>query len=143
MHTIQKICHIGIYGCIEYENSLLVIHKARGPYKGLFDLPGGRPLHGEPLLDGLSREIEEETGMKTQSYSFFGNFSYLVPYRDEEGIQKELYHIALIYRVHDVHLSSINHAIIAEDVNGSLWVNRNSLRKEDCSPLLWSVLEGL
>lgn len=79
MNSIEKHLHIGIYGLIEKDDSILVIRKSRGPYKGLFDLPGGRPSDGEPLLDALSREIEEETGIKAQKYSFLGNFSYLVP----------------------------------------------------------------
>ena len=142
MSSIQKILHVGIYALVEQDDSILVIRKSRGPYKGLFDLPGGRPSHGEGLLDALKREIEEETGIKAQSYSFLGNFSYLVPYQDNEGCQKELYHIALTYRVKDADLNSFNNSIVAEDVNGSLWVHRHRLRKEDSSPLLRSILEN-
>jgi 8-oxo-dGTP diphosphatase len=142
MSSIQKVLHIGIYGLIEQDDSILVIRKSRGPYKGLFDLPGGRPSHGEDLLNALHREIEEETGVKAQNYSFLGNFSYLVPYKDDEGCQKELYHIALTYRVKNPDLSSFNNSIIAEDVNGSLWIDRHQLRKEDSSPLLRSILEN-
>ena len=141
MSSIQKNLHVVIYELIEQGDSILVIRKSRGPYKGLFDLPGGRPSHGEDLLDALNREIEEETGIKAQSYSFLGNFSYLVPYQDDEGYQKELYHIALIYCVKNMDFDSFNNSIVAEDVNGSLWVNRHQLRKEDSSPLLRSILE--
>lgn len=141
MDSIQKSLHVGIYGLIEQDGTILVVRKSRGPYKGLFDLPGGRPSHGEDLLDALNREIEEETGIKTQSYSFLGNFSYLIPYQDDEGGQKELYHIALIYRVKNMDLGCFNSSIVAEDVNGSFWVNRHQLRKEDSSPPLGSILE--
>lgn len=140
MSANQKTLHIGIYGLIEQEDTILVIRKSRGPYKGLFDLPGGRPSHGEDLLDALRREIEEETGIKAKSYSFFGNFSYLVPYQDEQGYQRELYHIALAYRVTDMDVDRFNNSIVAEDVNGSLWVNRRQLGTEDSSPLLRSIL---
>lgn len=142
MSSIQKQFHIGIYGLIEKDNFILVIRKSRGPYKGLFDLPGGRPSHGEAILDTLSREIEEETGIQAKSYSFLGNFSYLIPYQDIEGNQKELHHIALTYRVKDTDFSSFNDSIVAEDVNGSLWIDRHQLRKEDSSPLLRSILES-
>lgn len=141
MSSIQKILHIGVYALIEQDDNILIIRKSRGPYKGLFDLPGGRPSHGESLFDALNREIEEETGIKAQSYSLLGNFSYLIPYQDDEGCQKELYHIALVYRVKNMDLNSFNNFIVAEDVNGSLWINRHRLRKEDSSPLLRSILE--
>lgn len=141
MNLIKKNFHIGVYGLIEQDDSILVIRKSRGPYKGLLDLPGGRPSHGEDLLDALNREIEEETGIKAQNYSFLGNFSYLIPYQDNEGCQRELYHIALTYRVKNMDLDNFNSSIVAEDVNGSLWVNRHRLCKEDSSPLLRSILE--
>lgn len=142
MRSSQQVLHIGIYGLIEKNDNILVVRKSRGPYKGLFDLPGGRPSHGEILLEALRREIEEETGIKAQGYSFFGNFSYFVPYQDEQGRQIDLYHIALTYRVNCVDLSSFNSSIVNEDVTGSVWMNRYLLRKEDSSPLLKSILEN-
>lgn len=138
----SKDLHIGIYALIEQDAQILLIRKSRGPYKGLFDLPGGRPNHGEPLLEALRREIKEETGIETTSYSIFGNFSFLVPYQDLQGNKKELYHIALTYRVHNVDIQSFNPNIIEEDVNGSLWLNWSELIEENCSPLLKKVLHS-
>ena len=139
---IQKDLHIGVYGLIEKGNEILVVRKSRGPYKGLFDLPGGRPSHGEPLLNALSREIKEETGIATNTYSFLGNFSFLTPYKDSEGNQKELYHIALTYRVKNADLTTFNPLITEEDVDGSFWINWHNIRKEDSSPLLRRTLEN-
>jgi 8-oxo-dGTP diphosphatase len=142
MCSIQKNLHIGIYGLIEQDDDILVIRKSRGPYKGLFDLPGGRPSHGEPILEALTREIKEETGIEGGNYSFFGNFSFLVSYKDSDDIQKELYHIALTYRVKNIEVKSFNPNIIDEDVNGSLWIKRHNLSKQESSPLLRSILES-
>jgi 8-oxo-dGTP pyrophosphatase MutT (NUDIX family) len=141
MNTPQKDLHIGIYGLIEQEECILVVRKSRGPYKGLFDLPGGRPSHGEPLLEALSREIKEETGIRAQSYSVLGNFSFLVPYCDVKGNQKELYHIALAYRVEAFDFNGFNDSITSEDVCGSLWINPFQLHKENSSPLLRRILK--
>lgn len=140
--VISKDLHLGVYGLIEQEEKILLIRKSRGPYKGLVDLPGGRPYHGEPLLVALRREIKEETGIETSSYSLFENFSFLIPYQDSQGNQKELYHIALAYRVNNADFESFNPEIINEDANGSLWINWRELRKESCSPLLRKVLEN-
>lgn len=140
MSSIQKHLHLGIYGLIQKENEILVIRKARGPYKGLLDLPGGRPNHGEALLDALSREIREETGIRAYNYSFFGNFSFLIPYKDSDGFQKELYHIALIYNVTHFDSKEFNSSITDEDANGSLWINRHDINKENSSPLVRAVL---
>lgn len=137
--SIEKQLHIGIYGLIERKDQILVIRKSRGPYKGLFDLPGGRPIHGEPLLKALEREIEEETGIKAKSFSLLGNFSNLIPYQDSEGHLKELYHIALVYLINDFDLKNFNDSIVAEDVIGCLWISRHQLLREKCSPLLKNV----
>ena len=53
--------HRGIYGAILRENKILLIRKARGPYTGLYDLPGGSPEAGETPEQTLVREIREET----------------------------------------------------------------------------------
>ncbi len=135
----SEILHVGIYGVITKEDSVLVVRKARGPYKGLFDLPGGRPLHGESLERALQREIAEETGIAILRFSFLGNFSFLTAYK-EEGKAKELYHIALIYKIEEADLDDFNPSVIEEDVRGSLWLNQTNLDKKECSPLLNKVL---
>lgn len=142
MSLIQKQLHIGIYGLIEKNDDILVIRKSRGPYNGLFDLPGGRPSHGEPILEALRREIKEETGIEAEHFSLFGNFSFLIPYQDIEGNQKEMYHIALTYQVKNINFDSFNSSIIDEDVNGSLLISRHHIRKEYCSPLLRIILNS-
>lgn len=59
--------HRGIYGIIRREGKILLIRKKRGPYTGLFDLPGGSPEKGESEERTLARELEEETGCRLQS----------------------------------------------------------------------------
>lgn len=70
-NMVKKRFHFGVYGVVERENQLLIVHKARGPYKELFDLPGGRPEHGESVKQTLKREICEETGLIIQKIFFF------------------------------------------------------------------------
>lgn len=53
--------HFGVYGvCIE-RGAVLTIRKARGPYTGLLDLPGGTPEADESHEETLRRELLEET----------------------------------------------------------------------------------
>ena len=51
--------HRGIYGVIRREGKILLIRKKRGPYTGLFDLPGGSPEKGESEERTLARELEK------------------------------------------------------------------------------------
>ena len=61
--------HQGVYAAITRETEagpeMLVIKKARGPFHGLYDLPGGRKEAGESEQQALRREIKEETGLDT------------------------------------------------------------------------------
>jgi 8-oxo-dGTP diphosphatase len=60
---IKYHAHFGIYGYLKNDDSILLIKKARGPYKGMYDLPGGSPNENETNEETLTREIKEETGI--------------------------------------------------------------------------------
>lgn len=136
MSDIARQLHVGIYGVVRLDDKILVVRKSRGPYKGLYDLPGGRPLHGEPLRDTLRRELVEETGIHAEAFHLLDNISFTVTYQDADGITGELYHIALIYRVENADMTHFNPDIVKEDVQGSLWVPQGRLCTENSSPLL-------
>ena len=63
--TEEKVVktHLGVYAFIYSEDrkSILLIKKARGPYTGLYDLPGGTIEPEELIQETLGREIKEET----------------------------------------------------------------------------------
>jgi len=44
---MNKRIYIGVYGIIINEGKILFIKKSRGPYKGMYDLPGGGVEYGE------------------------------------------------------------------------------------------------
>ncbi len=138
--SIKERFHFGIYGVARYNGQVLIVHKNRGPYKGLYDLPGGKPEHGETIEETLKREFCEETGITIQSFSFFKNFSLLFSYTDREIGDVELHHLGVIYLIHHVNPAQHNPSVVLEDVNGSSWINEDLLIADKCSPL---VIEGL
>lgn len=141
MGQVKRQMHIGVYGVVKKDNSVLVVHKSRGPYKGLYDLPGGRPEHGEPLVNTLRREFKEEVGFEPKSFSLFKNSSFLVPYINSDDEPCEFYHIALIYRIEESDLSTINAHIHLEDVAGASWVLIEQLTEQNSSPLLLEAVD--
>lgn len=54
--------HFGVYGAWLQNGLLVTVEKARGPYTGWLDLPGGAPEPGESHEETLRRELVEECG---------------------------------------------------------------------------------
>jgi 8-oxo-dGTP diphosphatase len=51
---------------------LLLARRAHDPFKGRWDIPGGFLEEGEHPLDGMRRELREETGLEVEPGEFVG-----------------------------------------------------------------------
>ena len=56
------------------DGRILLARRAFEPDAGLWDVPGGFLEEGEHPLDGLRRELEEETGLRAEPGEFVGVF---------------------------------------------------------------------
>jgi 8-oxo-dGTP diphosphatase len=54
------------------EGRVLLARRAKEPFKGRWDIPGGFLDEGEHPLDGLRRELREETGLDVEPLEFLG-----------------------------------------------------------------------
>jgi 8-oxo-dGTP diphosphatase len=57
---------------VEDGSRVLLARRAEEPYKGYWDIPGGFLEEGEHPLDGLRRELREETGLEVEPLEFLG-----------------------------------------------------------------------
>jgi ADP-ribose pyrophosphatase YjhB (NUDIX family) len=64
--------------CFDPDGRVLLGRRAFDPGKDLWDLPGGFLHEDEHPLDGLRREIREETGLEIEPRAFLGH--WLEPY---------------------------------------------------------------
>jgi 8-oxo-dGTP diphosphatase len=118
--------HLGIYAVIEDEQRILLVKKSRGPYRGMWDLPGGRPAHGETIPQTLQREVREETGIELIDAVPHTNQAFIVEYKDgEEAIS--LHHTCLIYKATQFDSSQFRANIAEEDVAGCSWIEKSQL----------------
>lgn len=118
--------HLGIYAIIEKGQCILLVKKSRGPYRGMWDLPGGRPAHGETILQTLQREVIEETGIELIDVVPYSNQAFVVEYKDgEEAIS--LHHTCLIYKATQFDSSQFQENIAEEDVVGCAWIEKSQL----------------
>jgi 8-oxo-dGTP diphosphatase len=51
---------------------VLLARRAHPPFQGFWDIPGGFLDEGEDPLDGLRRELREETGLEVEPQRFLG-----------------------------------------------------------------------
>jgi ADP-ribose pyrophosphatase YjhB (NUDIX family) len=54
------------------DGRVLLARRAAEPFKGHWDIPGGFLDEGEHPLDGMRRELREETGLEVEPLDFLG-----------------------------------------------------------------------
>ena len=126
--------HIGVYALAIKDDSVLLIKKARGPYIGKWDLPGGSLEFGEKPLDGLSREMLEETGLTAQKSSLLNVLSHTVVYELANGEKEEMYHLGIIYKVILNNPENLKTDADGEDSQGASWIKLTKFNQNDFSP---------
>ena len=57
---------------VEDGGRVLLARRAHEPFRGRWDIPGGFLEEGEHPLDGLRRELREETGLEVEPVDFLG-----------------------------------------------------------------------
>lgn len=60
--------------CVDERGRVLLARRAHDPRRDLWDLPGGFLEEGEHPLEGLRRELREETGLEVEPRDFLGVF---------------------------------------------------------------------
>lgn len=64
---------VGVAGVIWNDaGQILLIRRTKPPRAGQWSLPGGRLEQGETLIDGLKREIREETALEVEILGLAG-----------------------------------------------------------------------
>lgn len=137
--------HIGVYGLIIKNDSILLIKKKTGPYDGKLDLPGGGFEFGERPEETLKREIKEETGLDVKEYKLFDVDSVRVNWVwDDKKVRG--HHIGIFYIIKSYD-NDIQKEVEITDQNddslGADFYKINELTKDDLSLIAIMELEKL
>lgn len=93
-------------------NKILMCKRSKEPYKGKFNLVGGKVENGENEEDAAYRELKEETGITKEDIELrhLMNFQYIV-----SDIELEVY------------AGILNKEIsLQEEINKLYWIDKNS-----------------
>ena len=119
----MKHRHLGVYAIIKQNGRLLLIKKARGPYIGMLDLPGGSIEHGETPEETVKREVLEETGLTVKNINIA--FAHSVQFTHnvtDDGSKQDFHHIGIIYEM-EIKSGKLKIDSDGLDSNGALWFN--------------------
>ncbi len=142
MSNDNKKIYIGVYGIFLKNDQILVIKKARGPYTGQYDLPGGGVQFNEDVESALKREFIEETNSVIKELKLLNINEYCCKYKKENGELKDFHHLGIYYLV-DIAISELKSCPDGQDSNGALFVDIKNLTDKNTSPIsLKMILEA-
>jgi ADP-ribose pyrophosphatase YjhB (NUDIX family) len=115
------------------DHRLLVVLRGRSPGAGLWSIPGGRCLPGEPPREACVREVFEETGLAVRVIRLAGTVQRGGPTDD------------VVYAIDDFVCEpedpGASHAIVAaDDAAGVRWVDHSELVR---LPLVPGLVDAL
>jgi ADP-ribose pyrophosphatase YjhB (NUDIX family) len=107
--------------CVD-NGRVLLARRAHPPFQGFWDIPGGFLDEGEDPLDGLRRELREETGLEVEPQRFLGIWMDRYGGDSTAEATLNLYWIALVVG---------GEAAPADDVSELRWFGRDELPAAD------------
>ncbi|OGH89014.1 MAG: hypothetical protein A2537_01225 [Candidatus Magasanikbacteria bacterium RIFOXYD2_FULL_36_9] len=139
MKNDDKKIYLGVYGIFIQNEKILVIKKARGPYTGQYDLPGGGLNFDENVEDALKREFVEETNAVIKETNLIGINEYRCQYKKEDGKMKDFHHLGIYYKV-DITVENLKTSPDGQDSNGALFVDIKDLNSKNTSPIAFGMI---
>lgn len=101
--------------CMVYDDfgNVLVIDRQKKDWPGI-TFPGGKVERGESFVDSVTREVEEETGLKVEKLELCG----IKQFQDEKNAR----YVVLLYKTN--HFSG---NLRSSDEGDAYWIKRNEL----------------
>ena len=124
---------VGVGGVIIAQNRALLIKRGHPPLEGEWSIPGGTLELGETLLEGVERELLEETGLQVRAVDLIEAFERV--FRDKgERVQ---YHFVIL----DYLCEAISgEARAGSDVTHVAWAAEAELDKYSLTPTATRVI---
>jgi 8-oxo-dGTP diphosphatase len=131
---------VSVLGLILDAGDVLLIHQMDPPESDRWDLPGGGLEPHETLMQGLAREIQEETSLIDFQVKELLTIAETYMQRRQGGTQHQLniiYACAVPYRPAKLHSDE---AEVGE--KGIQWLAVDSLTCDSCTTRAWKALQA-
>jgi 8-oxo-dGTP diphosphatase len=83
---------VGVGGVVIANGRALLIRRGHAPLEGQWSIPGGTLEVGETIVEGIERELAEETGIQVRVLELIEVFERI--FRDKDG--KVQYHFVIV-----------------------------------------------
>ncbi|HXW54342.1 MAG TPA: NUDIX hydrolase [Candidatus Cybelea sp.] len=124
---------VGVGGVVIAEGCALLIKRGHPPLEGEWSIPGGTLEVGETLLEGVRRELAEETGIEVRVLDLIEVFERV--FRDDSG--RPRYHFVIL----DYLCEPISgQAQAGSDVTDIAWASEGDLEKYSLTPTATRVI---
>ena len=112
---------IGVGALVFQRGRILLVERGHEPLKGYWSLPGGALETGERLVEGLRREVMEETGLIVEPGAVFEIFERIM--EDKKG--RPEYHYVLLDYICKVKGGTL---AAGSDSSAAAWFSRAKLK---------------
>ena len=125
---------MGVGGVIIHEERALLIRRGSAPLEGEWSIPGGMLEIGETILEGVQRELQEETAIEVRVLDLIEVFERLT--RDDGGRLK--YHFVILDYLCEVVRGE---AQAGSDVTDVAWASEAELNGYSLTPTATRVIQ--
>ena len=125
---------VGVGGVVIHEERVLLIRRGSAPLEGEWSIPGGMLEIGETILEGVQRELLEETAIEVRVLDLIEVFERVT--RDDEGRLK--YHFVIL----DYLCEAVRgKASAGSDVTDVAWARETELGGYSLTPTATRVIQ--
>lgn len=124
---------IGVGGVVISDGRVLLIRRGGPPLQGQWSIPGGMLEVGETLIEGVRRELAEETGIQVQVRSLIEVFERI----DRDASGKAQYHFVVLDYLCEAVRGT---ARAGSDVSEVAWATPSELEKYELTEIASRVI---